>query len=165
MNPPPPPTTAPAGELVSVDGRSLPLVGTSLEVEARGGLGRVVLKQRFVNRYDEPLSVRYQVPLPADGAVSGFAFELDGRRTVGVVERKVVARQRYEEAIVAGHSAALLEQQRSSLFSQEVGTSRPAPRSSPSSWWIRSSAGSPRGAGSGASPPWWRRATWAPRVA
>ena len=122
MNPSPPSHHDSAGgELVSVDGRALPLLDTSLAVEAHGGLARVVLKQRFVNRYDEPLAVRYQVPLPAEGAVSGFAFELDGRRTVGVVERKAVAKRRYEEAIVAGHSAALLEQQRSTLFSQDVG--------------------------------------------
>ena len=43
MNPSPPSQHDSAGgELVSVDGRSLPLVATSLEVEARGGLARVL---------------------------------------------------------------------------------------------------------------------------
>jgi Ca-activated chloride channel family protein len=103
----------------------LPLKATKVEVRAVGGIARVVLRQRFVNDHDEPLSVRYQLPLPADGAVSGYAFELDGRRVVGEVDKKKKARERYEDAIMAGRSAALLEQDRSSLFNQEIGNVPP----------------------------------------
>jgi Ca-activated chloride channel homolog len=113
------------GRLVATDGRALPLRGTAMTVEAAGGIARVVLRQRFVNPHAEPLCVRYQLPLPADGAVSAFAFELDGKRIVGEIDRRAAARQRYEEAIVAGKSAALLEQDRSSLFTQEVGNVPP----------------------------------------
>jgi len=109
------------GRLVSTDGRQLPLVGSALEVEASGGLARVVLKQEFDNPYDQPLSVRYQLPLPAEGAVSGFAFTIGDERVVGQVDTKTKARDRYERAILEGRSAALLEQDRSSLFTQDVG--------------------------------------------
>ncbi|MBX7101094.1 MAG: VWA domain-containing protein [Myxococcaceae bacterium] len=107
--------------LVSTDGRTLPLLGTELLAEARGGVARVSLQQRFKNPFDEPLKVTYQLPLPADGAVSGFAFQLGADRVVGVVEPKGKARERFEEAILSGRTAAILEQTRSSLFSQEVG--------------------------------------------
>lgn len=114
-----------AGCLVSTDGRTLPLRATSIETRASGGVARVVLRQRFENPYDEPLAVRYQVPLPADGAVSGFAFQLGDRRIVGEVDTKKKARARYETAIVEGRSAAILEQERSSLFTQDVGNIPP----------------------------------------
>ena len=107
--------------LVSADQRALPLRGTALYVTARGGVARVVLKQRFYNSYDVPLSVSYQVPLPQEAAVCGFAFEVAGRRVVGEVDTKEAARERFEDAILSGHTAALLEQDRSSLFEQAVG--------------------------------------------
>ncbi len=113
------------GRLVSADGRTLPLRGTDLRVEAQGGIARAVLRQRFVNPHAEPLSVRYLVPLPADGAVSAFSFTLGDKRIVGEIDKKDRARQRYEEAIVEGKSAALLEQDRSSLFTQDVGNIPP----------------------------------------
>src|SRR5262245_43955369 len=109
------------GRLVTPDGRTLPLEGTSLETSACGGIARTVLRQRFRNVFDEPLQVRYQVPLPADGAVSGYAFVIGDRRVVGEVDRKKAARERYEQALVEGRSAALLEQDRSSLFTQDLG--------------------------------------------
>jgi Ca-activated chloride channel family protein len=117
----PGPYPSSGGRLVSADGRMLPMRGTQLSAEAHGGIARVLLRQRFVNPYDEPLAVRYQVPLPADGAVSDFAFELGARRIVGEIDKRERARERFEEAIVEGCSAALLEQDRSSLFTQDVG--------------------------------------------
>lgn len=111
--------------LVATDGRQLPLRGTSLNVVASAGLSRVVLVQRFDNPYDEPLTVRYQLPLPADGAVSGFAFQLGDRRIVGEVDGRDRARRRFEKAVVEGRSAGLVEQSRSSLFRQELGNVPP----------------------------------------
>ncbi len=107
--------------LVTGDGRALPFLGGTLDVDAKGGLARVVLRQSFRNPHAEPLRVTYQVPLPSDAAVSGYAFELDGERVVGEVQGRKQARERFETALVEGRTAALLEQDRSSLFSQEVG--------------------------------------------
>ena len=108
-------------ELVTLDGRSLPLVASTLRAEARGGLARLVLEQRFVNRYDETLAVTYRMPLPADGAVCGYAFEIAGRVVKGVVDRKQRARERFDAAIASGRTAALLEQERSDIFTQQIG--------------------------------------------
>jgi Ca-activated chloride channel homolog len=113
------------GRLVATDGRALPFKGGELSVDAAGGVARVVLRQRFVNPHAEPLHVTYQVPLPSDAAVSGYAFELGELRIVGEVDTKRSARERFEEALVDGRTAALLEQDRSSLFTQEVGNVPP----------------------------------------
>ncbi len=113
------------GRLVSVDGRPFPLLGASLTADAKGGLVRVKLEQTFRNPYAEPLRVTYKLPLPADGAVSGFAFRVGETRVVGEVDSKKQARQRFEDAILDGRTAALLDQERSSLFTQEVGNVPP----------------------------------------
>lgn len=105
--------------------RTLPLEGCHLAVDTKGGLARVRLVQRFSNPHAEALSVTYKLPLPADAAVSGFAFRIGERRIVGVVEGRSEARAQYERAIVEGRSAALLEEERSSLFTQEIGNIPP----------------------------------------
>ncbi len=124
--PTPSPAPAPSGgRMVSTSGRALPLTGTAVAADASGGIARVTVEQRFKNPHAEPLAVTYSLPLPADGAVSGFAFSVGGRRTVGQVDGRRAARERYEQALVDGRSAALLEQDRSSLFTQEIGNIPP----------------------------------------
>lgn len=113
------------GRLVSVDGRTLPLTGASLSADARAGVVRVTLSQTFHNPHAEPLRVTYSLPLPAEAAVSGFSFTIGDRRIVGEVDTRQQARQRFEDAVLEGRTAALLDQERTSLFTQEVGNVPP----------------------------------------
>ncbi|MGP1347480.1 MAG: VIT domain-containing protein [Phycisphaerales bacterium] len=113
-----PPT---GGRLVDVSGIELPLVGCFIKVAGVGGLAEVTLRQRFVNTHTSPLRVLYSVPLPADGVVAGYSFTIGERRIVGRIEDREVARERFERALLEGKSAALLDQERNSVFSQEVG--------------------------------------------
>lgn len=112
-------------ELIDTDGRTLPLRGSRLGVHAGGGYARATLRQTFFNPYAEPLRVTYKLPLPADGAVAGFAFELEGQRTQGVVKPRETARHDCQRALLEGRTAALLEQERTSLFTQEIGNIPP----------------------------------------
>src|SRR5262249_31010406 len=108
-------------EVVTADGRSLPLVAVTLCGTARGGIARLVLEQRFENRHAETLHVTYRMPLPPDGAVSGYAFAIGDRRIVGQVVGTQEAGERFEQAVTAGHTAALLEQERADIFTQSIG--------------------------------------------
>lgn len=110
-----------AAELTTADGRVLPLRGATLKAEASGGIARVVLEQTFENVHDDTLNVVYKMPLPADGAVSGYTFEIGGRIVKGFVEPKAKARATFETAIAEGRTAALLEQQKADIFTQEIG--------------------------------------------
>lgn len=121
----PAPYESTGGRLVATDGRALPLTGASLTADAKAGVVRVTLEQTFRNPYEEPLRVTYKLPLPADGAVSGFAFRIGEERIIGEVDTKKQARQRFEDAILDGRTAAILDQERSSLFTQEVGNVPP----------------------------------------
>jgi Ca-activated chloride channel homolog len=112
-------------ELVTEDGRSLPLVSATLRVDAGGGIARAVLEQTFENASDDVLRVTYKMPLPADGAVSGYAFTIGARTIKGRVDAKAAARERFEQALVEGKTAALLEQDRQDIFTQEIGNIPP----------------------------------------
>ncbi len=121
----PMPSVPTESRLVSPEDATLPLRGAALRCDARGGLARVVLEQRFANALNQPLHVTYKLPLPADAAVSGFRFRVGDRVIEGEIDRKAKARERFQEAIARGHTAALLEEERSSLFTQEIGNVPP----------------------------------------
>lgn len=111
--------------LVSADGRELAFRGATVHVRAQGGLAVVVLTQRFANPHAEPLSVRYTMPLPADAAVRGYSFLIGGKLIRGEVDKKHRARERFEEAVASGRTAGIVEQERSSVFNQELGNIPP----------------------------------------
>ena len=119
------PTQGAGGRLVSVDGRTLPLRAVRLWADAKGGLARVVLEQDFVNPYAETLHVSYLVPLPVEAALSGYAIRIGERRIKGQIEDIGAARARYEEALLEGRSAGLVEQDRANLFTLELGNLPP----------------------------------------
>jgi len=121
----PAPYQSSGGRLVSVDGRTLPLTGAALTADAKAGVVQVKLTQTFHNPHAEPLRVTYSLPLPADGAVSGFSFTIGDQRIVGEVDTRQQARRRFEDAVLEGRTAALLDQERTSLFTQEVGNVPP----------------------------------------
>jgi len=107
--------------LVSLDGKVLPLRGVQLTTDAAGGIASVRVEQTFINSHAVPLHATYQLPLPADGAVVDFSFRIGDRRISGRIHKKADARAKFEDAILQGKTAALLEQDRSSLFTQEIG--------------------------------------------
>ena len=109
---PNPPAPSNGARLVAPGGRPLPLRHAHLAAEAAGGLARTILTQRFVNPHEEPLHVTYLLPLPSDGAVSGFSFTIGETRVVGEVDTKKKARERFEDALATGRTASLLEQDR-----------------------------------------------------
>lgn len=125
MSHPLPTSTVAGGRLVPTPGEGLALRAASLTVDAAAGTARVLLRQTFANPHAEPLRVVYSLPLPADAAVSGFAFRIGDRRIVGTVDEVKKARETFERAIAQGRTAAILEETRTSLFTQELGNIPP----------------------------------------
>jgi len=107
--------------LVSVDGRTYPLKSAQVEARAEGGVAATTFTQSYGNPYKEPLEVLYTLPLPAHGAVIGYAIRL-GRTVIrGEVRRREEAREEYRKALLEGRTAALLEQDRADTFTQKLG--------------------------------------------
>ncbi len=122
-----PTTSLPTSGCLAVDtaGRVLPLRATHLAARAEAGHARVTLRQTFHNPHPEPLDVTYTLPLPADGAVAGYRFTVGEHEVVGEVQTKAAARETFETAILEGRTAALLDEERSSVFTQRLGNVPP----------------------------------------
>jgi len=111
--------------LVSVDGRTYPLKSARIDARAEGGIAATTLTQTYANPYREPLELLYTLPLPANGAVVGYAVRLGNRIIRGEVRRRAEAQKEYQKALIEGRTAALLEQDRADTFTQKLGSLPP----------------------------------------
>jgi Ca-activated chloride channel family protein len=115
-------------QLVSVDGRSYPLESARVTGRAEGGIATTTLHQCFANPHEEALEVIYTLPLPADGAVLGYTIRIGERVIRGEVQPREQADRAYREALYAGRTAGLLEQDRADTFHQRLGNLPPRTR-------------------------------------
>lgn len=102
-----------------------PLRHTDVEADVSGFIARVKVTQTFYNPSDERIEAVYVFPLPHEAAVDDMTMVVGDRKIVGVIKRRAEARQVYEEALAAGQTAALLEQERPNIFTQSVGNIDP----------------------------------------
>jgi hypothetical protein len=87
---------------------AVPLLGVEIRAEVVAGHARAVVRQRYRNDETRPIEAVYTFPLPTRGSVTGFAMSMNGRQLVGEVHEREDAFRRYDDAISAGHVAALL---------------------------------------------------------
>jgi Ca-activated chloride channel family protein len=111
--------------LMTKSGGAIPLRGVEVTGEVVGGWARVVVRQRYQNAEAKPVEAVYTFPLPADATLAGFAMSCNGRRIEGEVREREEAFRAYDDAIVAGHGAALVEQERPNVFTASVGNLLP----------------------------------------
>lgn len=104
---------------------ALPLKAMDITAKIVGLVSRVRLKQTFVNTSDAPLEATYIFPLPDRAAVTRFRMEVEGRLIEGVLKERTAARREYDQAIQAGHRAAISEEERSNVFAMRVGNLMP----------------------------------------
>ncbi|WP_437613374.1 VIT domain-containing protein [Sorangium sp. So ce834] len=119
------PAATPCSCLRSSEGHPVPLLGVSLSGEVFGGAARLVVRQRYRNEERRPIEAIYTFPLPSEASIAGFAMECAGRRLEGEVKEREEAFQAYDEAVAAGHGAALLDEERRNVFTASVGNLLP----------------------------------------
>ncbi|MEL7084030.1 MAG: VIT domain-containing protein [Cyanobacteria bacterium P01_A01_bin.3] len=110
------------GLFAQVDGAtvSFPLDSTAVQANIVGNVSRVEVRQQFTNPYDRPLEAIYQFPLPEDAAVDDMEIRIGNLVVRGNIRERQEAREVYEQAVEAGQTAALLEQERPNLFTQSL---------------------------------------------
>jgi Ca-activated chloride channel family protein len=111
--------------LCTREGAQIPLQGVEVTGELLGGHARVRVRQRYRNGEARPVEAVYTFPLPSDGTLSAFSMTCAGRRVEGVVKEREEAFRAYDDAITAGHGAALLDQERPNVFTAQVGNLLP----------------------------------------
>lgn len=104
---------------------SVPLEGVRIEAVLRGPCVEVTLTQRYRNVEPVPVEAVYVFPLEEQAAVSGFAARIGDTIVRGRVEERERAFDAYDDAMMDGHGAFLLEQDRPNVFTASVGNLRP----------------------------------------
>jgi Ca-activated chloride channel family protein len=103
----------------------LPLTALDVDVRVAGVIASIEVAQTFVNTTGTPVEATYIFPLPDRAAVNRFRMEVAGRVIEGVLDERGAAREQYEQAIAAGHRAAITEEERPGVFTLRVGNLMP----------------------------------------
>jgi Ca-activated chloride channel family protein len=103
----------------------LPLTAMAVDARVAGVVASIDVAQTFVNTTGTAIEATYIFPLPDRAAVRRFQMEVAGRVIEGVVDERGAARQQYDEAIAAGHRAAITEEERPGVFTLRVGNLLP----------------------------------------
>ncbi|WP_375770389.1 VIT domain-containing protein [Archangium gephyra] len=111
--------------LYTQSGAQVPLQGVDVTGELLGGHARVRVRQRYRNTESKPVEAVYVFPLPSDATLTAFSMECAGRRVQGILKEREEAFRAYDNAVTAGHGAALLDQERPNVFTAQVGNLLP----------------------------------------
>ncbi|PTL81513.1 VIT domain-containing protein [Vitiosangium sp. GDMCC 1.1324] len=111
--------------LYTQSGAQVPLQGVDVSGELLGGHARVRVRQRYRNTEPKPVEAVYVFPLPSDATLTAFSMECAGRRVQGILKERDEAFRAYDDAVTAGHGAALLDQERPNVFTAQVGNLLP----------------------------------------
>ena len=102
-----------------------PLRHTDVTADVAGYVARVTVKQEFINPSKVPVEAIYSFPLPSDAAVDDMTMTIGTRVVRGQIKRKEEALAIYEAAKAGGQAAALLDQERPNIFTQQVANIMP----------------------------------------
>ncbi|WP_095979163.1 VIT domain-containing protein [Melittangium boletus] len=106
-------------------GAQVALQGVDVTGELLGGHARVRVRQRYRNTERAPIEAVYVFPLPSDATLTAFSLECAGRHVRAIIQEREKAFQTYDDAVTAGHGAALLDQERPNVFTAQVGNLLP----------------------------------------
>ena len=104
----------------------LPLIAMEVDARIAGVVATIELTQQFVNTTGGPIEATYIFPLPDRAAVHRFRMEVAGRTINGIIDERGAARAQYDQAIKAGHRAAIAEEERPGVFTLRVGNLMPS---------------------------------------
>ncbi|WP_075996138.1 marine proteobacterial sortase target protein [Salaquimonas pukyongi] len=102
-----------------------PRLASDVDIAINGPIARVKVTQRFENPSDGWVEGVYVFPLPENSAVDTLRMRVGDRLIEGVIKVREEARRIYEDAKRDGRKAALLEQQRDNLFTNNIANIGP----------------------------------------
>jgi Ca-activated chloride channel family protein len=106
-------------------GAPVPLEGVAVQAAVNGVCARVTIAQRYRNRESQPIEAVYVFPLDEGAAVCGFEAISAGVHYVGEVKPRDEAFRIYDDALMAGHGAYLLDEERPDVFTASIGNVLP----------------------------------------
>ena len=106
----------------------LPLEETRVEIDISGPVAEMTVEQTFLNDNEDFIEALYVFPLHQDSAVDAMVMRIGDREIRADIMEREEAREVYEEALESGRSAALVEQERPNVFTQNVANIPPGER-------------------------------------
>ncbi len=116
--------------MTSRAGTPLPLEDMALQVHLRDCFAFVEQTQIWHNAEDVTIEALYCFPLPVHATLLGVTVMLNERLIEAQVAERHKAEQAYEQAMVDGDTAMLLEQTEPGLYNINLGNLQPADRAS-----------------------------------
>ena len=110
-------------EKASLEGFSLQ--GSHVKVNIAGVIADVTVSQTYVNDTEVTLDADYIFPGSTRAAVYAMQMRINERVIKAVVKEKEEAQAIFKEAVEAGKTASLLEQERPNVFRTSLGNIRP----------------------------------------
>ena len=113
-----------AGLLLADKSAALPLKKVSVNAEVKGYLLGLQASLVYQNDSTDPVEVLFRMPLERSHAVVGLTALLDGKKIKAQLQDKQKARDKYEDAVSSGKTAALGEESSGDIFSISLGNLR-----------------------------------------
>jgi len=100
---------------------SIPLKGVYIQAEIQDLLSEVSVSQTFTNAENKNIEAVFTFPLPIDAVLLSFSVTLNEKHLIGTIQERKQAEENYEEAIVEGNTAILLQQVEAGLYTVNIG--------------------------------------------
>ncbi|MGD9899381.1 MAG: VIT and VWA domain-containing protein [Calditrichaceae bacterium] len=111
--------------LLSKENQSVPLMGVTVNGELLGRGAKLIIRQKFRNNEKRAIEAVYKFPLPESSAISGFRVWIGERLIDGKIEEREKAFEKYDDSLMAGDGAYLLDEERPNIFTLSVGNLNP----------------------------------------
>lgn len=102
-----------------------PRVATDFDITVTGPIARTRVTQKFKNPTNGWIEGTYVFPLSEKAAVDTLRMVIGERVIIGDIKERREAKQIYEEAKAKGQKAALLDQERANVFTNQVANIGP----------------------------------------
>ncbi len=110
-----------ASQLEGSGAQSLTLKGVAARVTLRDLIAQIEIEQHYENPSDTNVELVYTFPLPIGAVLMGMELELADRRLAGMIVERKEGERKYEDAIVDGDLAMLLEEVEEGMFVANLG--------------------------------------------
>ncbi|MGB5230704.1 MAG: VIT domain-containing protein [Desulfoprunum sp.] len=107
--------------LHTIDGQNIALQSVNVEVAFSNLFCDTIMTQAYRNLENTPIEAVYTFPLTSRAVLLGMDVMIGDRKLQGVVVERSSAEEQYEEAIINGDAAIMLEQIQPGLYTMNVG--------------------------------------------
>ncbi len=107
--------------LIAQGGCQVPLTGVDVSADIVGRGAKVTAKQTFTNSELQSVEAVYKFPLPENSTICGFRAKIGDREIHGEIEERGKAFEKYDDALMRGDGAYLLDEERPNIFTLSVG--------------------------------------------